>query len=58
MTREDYLKIAAVIRNCPARVEKKDLVVRFLLMLELENPRFKPDKFVTACGGVLTKKEE
>jgi hypothetical protein len=51
MTRQDYIKIAKVLREEEA---SEPLVYRFVTMLQNDNQRFNPERFRIACAHKRT----
>lgn len=49
MTQRDYVRIAAVLRQMPTRINKTELVKMLCLMFTLDNPKFKEELFIRAC---------
>ena len=53
MTRKDYVAVAEILSNYQHFIgweEFRDLVEDFAEMFANDNPNFKEDKFVQACG--------
>ena len=50
MTQKDYVRIVALVRQMPPKITKGQLLKELCLLFVLDNPRFKSEKFLTACG--------
>lgn len=59
MTRNDFQLIAMVLKEAKEGQEDHDAVSRrFATALRHLNPRFNSEKFLKACGVILTPDEE
>ena len=47
MTKKDYVAIAEVIKLFDT---KREIILGLSAYFMIDNPRFSPDKFFTACG--------
>jgi hypothetical protein len=54
MSRKDYELIAACLANAPQgadpEADRASVALAFALEMELDNPRFDRERFLTACG--------
>ena len=51
MTRKDYIKIAKILETTDLEAHKRaSLAVSFASMFREDNPRFKIERFLSACG--------
>ena len=49
MTRKHFVEIAKIVSNTPEST-RQALALDFVRMLQAENPRFDPSRFLKACG--------
>lgn len=56
MTKKDYIKIANLIKDLPPRIDKVELVNRFIKVAIKDNPRFDTGRFIAGCLGLTFKK--
>lgn len=51
LTKKEYETIAGIIRNLPNRTTKEEVIDRFIVTLDFDNPNFDKDKFIKACSN-------
>ena len=50
LRRQHYWLLANVLETLPNSKDKTELVLKLCEMLKIDNPKFKPDLFIDACG--------